>query len=61
MKYIKKNNLNLVDLRKEVLDYNFKNNPENKEKGILTTDRVHLNDLGNQFVADKMLPFITEK
>ena len=57
----KKNNLQLVDLRKEVLDYNLKNNAENKEKGILTTDRVHLNDLGNQFVADKMLPFITEK
>lgn len=56
----KKNNLQLVDLRKEVLDYNLKNNPENKEKGILTTDRVHLNDVGNQFVADKMLPFIKE-
>lgn len=57
----KKNNLKLVDLRKEVLDYNLKNNPENKEKGILTTDRVHLNDLGNQFVADKMMPLIIEK
>ncbi len=56
----KKNNLKLVDLRKEFLDYNSKNNAENKEKGILTTDRVHLNDLGNQMVADKMLPFITE-
>lgn len=57
----KKNNLKLVDLRKEFLDYNLKNNPENKEKGILTTDRVHLNELGNQMVADKMLPLITEK
>ena len=57
----KKNNLKLVDLRKDFLDYNLKNNAENKEKGILTTDRVHLNDVGNQFVADKMLPFITEK
>ena len=57
----KKNNLQLVDLRKDFLDYNLKNNAENKEKGILTTDRVHLNDLGNQFVADRMLPFITEK
>ena len=56
----KKNNVKLVDLRKEFLDYNLKNNLENKEKGILTTDRVHLNDLGNQFVADKMMPFITE-
>jgi lysophospholipase L1-like esterase len=56
-----KNNLKLVDLRKEFLDYNLKNNTKNEEKGILTTDRVHLNDIGNQFVADKMLPFITEK
>ncbi len=56
----KKNNLKLVDLRKDFLDYNLKNNAENKEKGILTTDRVHLNDIGNQMVADKMLPFITE-
>jgi lysophospholipase L1-like esterase len=53
-----KNNLTLCDLRKEFQDYNVKNNPENKEKGILTTDRVHLNDLGNQFVAEKMLPLI---
>ncbi|PWK25194.1 lysophospholipase L1-like esterase [Arcicella aurantiaca] len=53
-----KNNLALCDLRKEFQDYNSKNNPENKEKGILTTDRVHLNDLGNQFVAEKMLPLI---
>ena len=57
----KKNNLKLVDLRKEFLDYNLKNNPENKEKGVLTTDRVHLNELGNQFVADKMMPLIIEK
>ena len=57
----KKNNIKLVDLRKDFLEYNLKSNPENKEKGILTTDRVHLNDLGNQFVADKMLPYILEK
>jgi isoamyl acetate esterase len=49
-----KNNLPLVDLRKEFLDYNLKNNPDNKDRGILTTDRVHLNAKGNQFVADLM-------
>ncbi|WP_093825179.1 SGNH/GDSL hydrolase family protein [Spirosoma endophyticum] len=49
-----RNNLPLVDLRKAFLDYNLKNNPENKEKGILTTDRVHLNDAGNQLVAEQM-------
>lgn len=50
----RKNNLPLVDLRKGLLEYNLHNNPDNKEKGILTTDGVHLNDKGNQFVADQM-------
>ena len=49
-----KNNLPLVDLRKAFLDYNLKNNPANKDRGILTTDRVHLNPGGNQLVADEM-------
>ena len=49
-----KNNLPLVDLRKAFLDYNLKNNPENKDRGILTTDGVHLNAKGNQLVADSM-------
>ena len=49
-----KNNLPLVDLRQSFLDYNLKNNPENKDHGILTTDRVHLNEKGNQLVADEM-------
>jgi isoamyl acetate esterase len=49
-----KNNLALVDLRKSFLDYNLKNNKQNKESGILTTDRVHLNATGNQLVADEM-------
>lgn len=53
-----KNNLPLCDLRKSFLDYNLKNNPENKEQGILTTDRVHLNDAGNQLVADEMMKLI---
>jgi isoamyl acetate esterase len=50
----KKNNLPLVDLRKGLLDYNLHNNSDNKDKGILTTDGVHLNEKGNQFVADEM-------
>ena len=48
------NNCPLVDLRKLFLDYNLKNNPDNKEFGILTTDRVHLNETGNRFVAEAM-------
>lgn len=50
----KTNNLQLVDLRKAFLDYNLKNNPANNEAGILTTDRVHLNERGNQLVAEEM-------
>jgi lysophospholipase L1-like esterase len=50
----KKNNLHLVDLRQGFLDYNKKFNTENKESGILTSDRVHLNAKGNQFVAEEM-------
>jgi lysophospholipase L1-like esterase len=46
--------LALVDLRKAFLDYNKRYNPSNKESGILTTDRVHLNAIGNQLVADEM-------
>lgn len=49
-----RNKLPLVDLRKAFLDYNKVNNPENKESGILTTDRVHLNDKGNDLVANEM-------
>src|SRR5207253_4605509 len=45
----------LCDLRKEFVDYLKKNNPDNKDAGILTGDRVHLNDAGNRFVADVML------
>ena len=51
----KKNNLPLIDLRKAFLDYNLRNNPGNKEQGILTTDRVHLNDAGNKLVAEEMM------
>ncbi len=53
-----KNNLPLCDLRKAFTAYEAKNNTENKDRGILTNDLVHLNDAGNQLVADTMLPFI---
>ncbi|MDI9862719.1 SGNH/GDSL hydrolase family protein [Flectobacillus sp. DC10W] len=54
-KLAEKNNLPLVDLRKAFLAYDLANNPANKDAGILTTDRVHLNDLGNTNVAELML------
>ena len=50
----KKSNLPLVDLRKKYHDYLEKNNPDNKDRGILTYDGVHMNDAGNQFLADIM-------
>lgn len=51
----KQRNLQLCDLRKAFVDYIALHNPEDKEKGILTSDQVHLNLAGNQFVAEKML------
>ena len=36
------------------MQYEKENNSGNKESGMLTTDRVHLNDTGNQLVADEM-------
>src|ERR1700761_2735162 len=51
----------LVDLREIFHTYELKNNPGNKESGILTVDRVHLNDAGNQLVADSMLDALLAK
>jgi len=45
----------LIDLRQAFLDHLKANNKENKDKGILTGDTVHLNAAGNKFVADQML------
>ncbi len=55
-----KNHLPLIDLRRIFLDYNLKNNIENKDRGILTRDGVHLNDKGNQLVADEMWKAISK-
>ena len=51
----------LVDLREIFHNYELKNNPGNKDRGILTQDRVHLNDAGNQLVADRMLEVLLTK
>lgn len=50
----KERNLPLVDLRRIFIDHNRRFNPSNKALGILTTDRVHLNDAGNNLVAEKI-------
>lgn len=53
-----KNNLPLVDLRKLFVDYDLNNNPDDKDRGILTTDGVHLNPAGNQLVAEQIWKLI---
>lgn len=55
------NNCPLIDLRQVFLEYDKSHNPENKDRGILTTDGVHLNDTGNQLVAQQMYQAIVGK
>ena len=45
----------LIDLRQAFLTYLKTANPDNKDRGILTVDGVHLNGAGNIFVAQQML------
>lgn len=49
----------LLDLRKAFLSQLAKSNADQKERGVLTTDGVHLNEQGNEFVADQMLAALT--
>ena len=51
-------NTELVDLRRVFKQYISENNPENKAKGILTTDGVHLNNKGSKLIAENMLNHI---
>ena len=46
--------LPVCDLHNAFSEYLKANNPTNAEKGILTVDRVHLNEKGNLFVASQM-------
>ena len=46
--------LPVCDLRNAFTGYLKANNPSNVEKGILTSDRVHLNEKGNLLVATEM-------
>ncbi len=45
----------LVDIRKDFVEYENKNNRDNKNSGILTLDGVHLSAKGNQLAAEKMM------
>jgi len=40
----------LLDLRTAFIDYLKEHNPNNAEKGVLTSDRVHMNAKGNQLL-----------
>lgn len=59
-KVAKELNLNVCDLRKAFVTYLAKNNSEKKVRGVLTSDRVHLNAAGNRFVAEAMLKSLGE-
>ncbi len=59
-KVARETKVQLCDLRKAFLDHLKEHNPDNKEKGVLTSDRVHLNAAGNRFVADVILKCLTD-
>ena len=59
-KLSKEYQLPIVDLRQLFMNYYLEHNPENKEKEILTLDRVHLNANGNMFVAEQMWKVLKE-
>jgi isoamyl acetate esterase len=48
----------LCDLHKAFQDYLTRHNPKDQESGVLTNDRVHLNDAGNKLVAETILATI---
>jgi isoamyl acetate esterase len=48
------------DLRKAFQEHLMKNNADDKEMGVLTSDRVHLNDAGNKLVAETILSVIAD-
>ena len=57
----KKYNCGLVDFRNDFHEYDVRHNPDNKDRGILTIDGIHLNDAGNRLVASKFFEFLTTK
>lgn len=52
--------IRLCDLHKAFDAYLLQHNPDKKEKGILTTDGVHLSDEGNRLVATELLKFLRD-
>lgn len=54
------NDIPVCDLHAIFHNYEVEHNPENADRGILTTDGVHLNDAGNRLVASEMWKIIKE-
>lgn len=52
--------LALCDIRSAFKEYLKTNNPEDKEEGILTTDGVHLSEIGNRIVAEEIGKILAE-
>lgn len=48
----------LINLRKIFVDYDAVYNTNDAESGLLTIDRVHLTDKGNELVAKEILKFL---
>jgi lysophospholipase L1-like esterase len=57
-KIAKEKKLQLCDLRKAFVDYLKDHNPNDKDRGILTYDGVHLSEAGDKLVAETMLKMI---
>ncbi|MEX0716664.1 MAG: SGNH/GDSL hydrolase family protein [Planctomycetaceae bacterium] len=50
-----RNGVQVIDLRVKFIEHLKEENEQNAEKNVLTTDGVHLNAAGNEFVAERML------
>ncbi|MEK6478927.1 GDSL-type esterase/lipase family protein [Catalinimonas sp. 4WD22] len=48
----------LCDLRNEFKSFLEENNSNSQNSGVLTSDRVHMNKDGNEFLAQQMSPFL---
>jgi lysophospholipase L1-like esterase len=60
-KVAKEMKVRLCDLRKVFVDFLSAHNEKDRESGILTTDRVHLNEAGNRAVARAILKCLGAK
>jgi lysophospholipase L1-like esterase len=60
-KVAKESGSQMLDYRAEFIKYLIKNNSDNKARGVLTRDTVHLNKTGNAFMANLVLEALGEK